>query len=645
MTGLPDPAAWGIAHGHHHVRGDWVPSPEIGVRAALAAMGADQPAPPVTPTWVVRRSGGIDIPFEAWLRTEDGASSPVHGHVPPEALPLGYHWLSPAAGGEDVRLIVSPGVCPLPPRMWGWAVQLYAARSRASWGIGDLADLRRLAAWSGSLGAGLVLVNPLHAVSPIPAVQQASPYFPSSRRWRNPIYLRVEEVAGASEVGTDQLAVDELARAGRALNDDRRIDRGEVWRLKRAALELVWAARRSRGDDGEGSGFDRWASAQGLGLVAFATWSALADEHGPDWRAWPGVYGRHDAPAVAAWAAEHAEAVRFHCWLQWLVVQQLESAAETGPAIVMDLAIGADPAGADAWQWQDVLAPGVTVGAPPDEFSPGGQDWGLPPFDPWRLRAAGYEPFVQVVRAAMAGGGGVRVDHVAGLSRLFWVPVGSEGPPDGVYVHYPWEDLLNVVALEADRAGAFVVGEDLGTVEPELREALAARNVLSYRLAWFEDRPVSEWPEKAMAAVTTHDLPTVSGVWTGADLSARRQIGLAVDEEAERGLRDRLAGITGITDAARPVGEVVRRVYEELAEAPSLLVTATLDDALEVDERPNQPGTLDEWPNWSIALPVALEDVEADGRVRAVAEVLSGAGRSTPDQPGRPLGTRPDVVR
>lgn len=591
-----------------------MPAPERGVVASLEAMGADQWAPEETTTWVVRRDAGLQLPFTATLRTEDGGSVALRGDVRPEDLPLGYHWLEPGADRGPIRLIVCPPACPLPTRTWGWAVQLYAARSEASWGMGDLADLRRLATWSGSqLGAGVLLVNPLHAG------YQDSPYFPASRRWRSPIYLRVEEVPGAAELGT---AVAELATTGRRLNSSAHIDRTEVWRLKRRALVMIWERH-----GGTEPGLDHWIAEQGAGLVGFATWSALTDALGPDWRQWPAEFRRADAPAVQQWAASHRDEIRFHSWLQWLIDAQLAEAAASGPALVSDLAIGADPGGADAWQWQDVLAPGVSIGAPPDEFSPDGQGWGLPPFDPWRLRRAGYEPFAQIVRSAVAGGGGVRVDHVAGLFRLFWVPDGA-GPVDGVYVRYPWRDLLGVLALEADRAGAFVVGEDLGTVEPEAREALAAHNVLSYRLLWFEDGPPSTWPRKALAAVTTHDLPTVSGVWTGADLRARQAIGLSVDEQAEEGLLDKLRRtVSGNEDL--PITDVVRQTHEALAGAPSLLVTATIDDALEVDARPNQPGTVDAWPNWSIPLPLTIEQIECDPRVRAVARAI-GRGRGHP---------------
>jgi 4-alpha-glucanotransferase len=605
---MPDPRAWGIAPGHHHVRGDWVPAPAAGVEAALHAMGATADAPGPAGTWVVRRSDGVHVPWSARLTTEDGECRVVSGWVPPEDLPLGYHHLSGPIG--EVALIVSPGSCPQPSPAWGWAVQLYAARSHSSWGMGDLGDLRELARWTVADGGGVVLVNPLHGVAPT-LPQQASPYYPASRRWRNPSYLRVEDVPGAP---ADQ------APLGRALNGDRRIDRDRVWSLKRTALEQAWVAT------GPSEEFVRWAAHQGEPLAGWSAWAAISEELGPDWRAWPAGLRRPDGRDVEAWVGAHRDRVWFHSWLQWLIEGQLDAAAAEGAAVISDLAIGADPAGADAWMWQDVIASGVTVGAPPDEFNVEGQDWGFPPFDPWRLRAVGYQPFVEIVRAAMAGGGGVRIDHVAGLSRLFWVPEGRS-PREGVYVSYPWEDLLNVVALEATRAGAFVVGEDLGTVEPWFREALAQWGVLSYRLLWFEDAPVTAWPKGALAAVTTHDLPTVAGVVSGADIKARHAMGVAVDDEAERSVVERLERVVGRTDAS--IEETVVAAYHAVASTPSLLVTATLEDALGVEERPNMPGTTDQWPNWSLALPDPIEDLEPDPRVRRlVATIVDGRRRA-----------------
>jgi 4-alpha-glucanotransferase len=276
--------------------------------------------------------------------------------------------------------------------------------------------------------------------------------------------------------------------------------------------------------------------------------------------------------------------------------------------------------------WQEALAFGVRVGAPPDAFNTRGQDWEMPPFDPWRLRAGGYEPFIQTVRAGFRHAGGLRVDHAMGLFRLWWIPDGA-APSEGAYVRYPWSDLLDVLALESHRAGAYVVGEDLGTVEDFTRGELARRGVLSYRLLWFEPGPpdAGGWPEQALAAVTTHDLPTVAGLWTGSDLVAQRDLGMAPNEEATRVMRAKIAGWIATPETA-PVAEVIERVYRLLGRAPCLLVTATLDDALAVEERPNMPGTVDGWPNWSIALPRPLEAIETGALALAVAVALNGAG-------------------
>jgi 4-alpha-glucanotransferase len=254
------------------------------------------------------------------------------------------------------------------------------------------------------------------------------------------------------------------------------------------------------------------------------------------------------------------------------------------------------------------------VGAPPDAFNAAGQDWGLPPFDPWQLRARAYRPWAETLRAAFRHSGGLRVDHVMGLFRLFWVPSGSS-PAEGAYVRYPASDLLDVLALESHLAGAYVVGEDLGTVEPEVREELSRRQVLSYRLWWFEDRPPSQWPELALAAVTTHDLPTVAGLWTGRDPQA--------DDFSD--LRGRLREKLALEEAA-PVEAVVEATYRSLADAPSMLVTATIEDAIGAPERPNLPGmTVD--TNWSLALPATLEEIEGDERPRRLARLLGRRGQ------------------
>jgi 4-alpha-glucanotransferase len=562
----------------------------------------------------------------ARVALEDGGELTVQG-VLPHDVPLGYHVLRPDDGPERA-LIVSPGCCHRPEgwRAWGWAVQLYAARSAASWGIGDLGDLARLVRWSADeLGAGFVLVNPLHAVAPT-SPQQSSPYFPSSRRFLNPLYLRVEDVPGAAAAGTD---LEGFAAQGRALNDQRRIDRDEAWRLKLAALEQIWA----NGGGGD-EAFERWRAAQGHTLEEFTTWCVLAERFGAAWRDWPAPYRLPTNRAVRAFRNEHEDRARFHGWLQWLTHLQLV-AASSGLAVIQDLPIGVDPEGCDAWAWQDVLAEGVSVGSPPDEFNGQGQDWGLPPFVPWRLADAGYQPFIDTIRATIASAGGLRVDHVMGLFRLWWVPSGSS-PRDGAYVRYPSDDLLDIVALESHRAEALVVGEDLGTVEAGVREAMAERRMLSYRLLWFEEDDPSQWPEPAMAAVTTHDLPTVTGLWDGSDLEAQRRLGLEPNEESTAAIRARLCASGALDDDAGP-DAVVLAAHRLLAKAPSVLLSATLDDALAEPERPNIPGADGRRANWSLALPAPLEAIVDAPLPAQIAAALGEALAASPPVTERKL--------
>jgi len=614
---------WGISEGYHDVSGRWIEVPGETIAAIREAMG--EPPPPGEDPVVTFRPGqppaGVTDGGPWELHTEDGAVLALdQGAGLPHDLPLGYHRLVPAEGGGERLLVVSPGRCHLPPdlRTWGWAVQLYAARSTESWGMGDLADLRRLAGWSRRLGAGMCLLNPLHAT--VPDFPQASPYYPSSRCFRNPLYLRVEEVPGAAPAADDggfDLAA--LAAQGRALNADRRIDRMEVWKLKRTALEHLWRRFQAAGGD---PAFDRFREVQGDALTGFATHCALTERFPGAWADWPEEYRRPDSPAVARFAVEQADRVGYHAWLQWLTETQLAAAGE-GLDLMQDLAVGVDPGGADAWLWQDTMALSMRVGAPPDDFNRRGQDWSLPPFDPWRLRRAGYDPWIRTVRAGLRAAGGIRVDHVMGLFRLYWIPLGAS-PAEGAYVRYRHDEMLDILALESHRAGAYVVGEDLGTVEDFVRQELSDRGVLSYRLLWFEPHRPPEFPVQALAAVTTHDLPTVAGMWTGADLAEQHALGLDPNEDGARAIHDKLADWSGSAADASPA-DVVVNTHRLLAQAPSMILTATLDDAAVVEERPNIPGTVDERPNWSIALPVPLEDLEESPTAAAIADALRRA--------------------
>lgn len=462
---------------------------------------------------------------------------------------------------------------PAPKREWAWAVQLYSLRRAGGWGIGDLGDLLALARWSADLGAGALLVSPLHAVDLVAPVQP-SPYYPSSRLFRNPLYVDMGEPAPAS------------------LTASPLIDHDAVAATKLRGLEARWRAFTA--DDA----FDDYREEHGQDLLLWATFCVLAESHGRDWRKWPPGFQRPDTGDVARFVTANNDRVAFHAWVQWVIDTQLAAVADAIP-LIHDVAVGFDPAGFDAWLFQDSLASGVNIGAPPDDFNPAGQDWGLPPFDPDRLREADYEPFRKTIRAGARRGGGLRVDHVMALFRLWWVPHDA-GPEAGEYVSYPHDDLLDVLCEESQRAKAFVVGEDLGTVLQSTRDELHRRGVLSYRVLWFEDDAPPAWPAQSLAAVTTHDLPTIAGVAAGTDGSAE--------------MRERLAPGDSVED-------VVVRTYAELATAPSAVVTATLEDAVGVEERPNRPGTTDR-ENWSRPLPLTVDELVGDERVAKVARAL-----------------------
>ena len=560
---------------------------------------------------------GDSLPRGGELVLEDGTLLGGARLVTPD-VPFGYHrWRS---GGEEQLLLVAPARCPLPRgwRTWGWTVQLYAARSRASWGIGDLGDLARLARWSAGLGAGALLVSPLGAANPAPD-PEPSPYYPSSRRFRDPLYLAIEQVPGYRFLASELAP---LVRAGRGLNGSAAIDRAEIRRHKLAALERLWRVSPAEGGTAglaaEGPGDATRPDLQRWGLFA-----ALSEEHGPGWRTWPAELQDPDGIAVRREGRRLAERIAFHVWLQRLLDTQL-AAAGAELRLIGDLPIGFDPAGFDAWVWQPLLG-AASVGAPPDVFNPAGQRWGLPPFVPDRLRLAGYRPFTETIRAAMQHGGGLRIDHVLGLFRQWWVPHGSD-PDDGAYVSQATDELLAVLGIEAQRAGAVVIGEDLGTVAPGVRRRLASANVLSTRLGYFEQRPPDRWPRRAMAGITTHDLPTIAGTWTDADLADQARAGLTPDRDGLGRLRRRLARLADVSPDAS-LGTVVERAHAAVGAAPSALAVATLEDALHARRRPNLPGTdRAQRDNWSRALPLSLEQIERNRGVRRVARAI-GTGR------------------
>jgi len=604
----PVEAAWTDAWGRRRT------TPAQARRAVLAVIDADEPE-------LARAERSIELAHRGQaiqpgdLELEDGTALGPVTRVPRD-LPYGYHLLQ--RGADECLLLVAPPRCPLPGdlRAWGWAVQLHALRSARSWGIGDLGDLRRLARWSAGQGAGSLLISPIGAANPSPD-PEASPYYPSSRRFRNPLYLAVEEVPGHDQAADDLAA---LAREARALNPDRSIDRRRIQSLKLRALERIW--HETHASAVAAPAFRRFASAGDDALRLWGLFAALSEELGPGWRSWPPAL--HDPAGEAALRAADrlADRADFHVWLQWLLDAQLRRAADR-LRLVGDLPIGFDPGGFDAWTWQAQLAP-ASLGAPPDVFNPRGQRWDVPPFVPHRLQLAGYAPFVATIRSALATGGGLRIDHVLGLFRQWWVPHGAS-PEDGAYVRQPAEELLAVLAIESERAGAIVIGEDLGTVGPGIRRRLASANVLSTRLAYFERRPPPRWPRRSLAAVTTHDLPTMAGAWSGIDAEDQRRSGIEPDAAGLRRLRRRLARIGGVPPDA-PLDAVVERVHAAVAAAPSVLAACTLEDALREPLRPNMPGTGPlQRDNWSRALSLPLERIVRDPLVRRLAAAMEAA--------------------
>jgi 4-alpha-glucanotransferase len=571
----------------------------------------------------------------------------------PDDIPPGYHRLHARTGGRDYEceLIVAPRWLGVPTRLgrrpvWGLAAQLYSVRSRRSWGVGDLADLADLASWSGAEhGAAFVLVNPLHAAEPVPPLEP-SPYLPTTRRFANPIYLRVERIPQYADM--DATAPAELERLAAASGSDPAvIDRDATWSAKRAALALV---HRVPLEPGRAIAYRAFCRREGRALDDFATWCALSEEHGPDWHRWPEPLRHPRSRDVAEFAAARGPRIDFHRWLQWVLDEQLaqtqDSARRAGMplGIVHDLAVGVSRTGADSWAWQDELAAGMTVGAPPDAYAQTGQDWNQPPWRPDRLAELAYAPFRDVIRNALRHSGGLRVDHVMGLFRLWWIPAGAPAT-EGTYVHYDHEAAVGVLLLEAQRAEALVIGEDLGTVDPFVRDYLRERGVLGTSILWFEfdwgaggsaPLPPERWREYCLASVTTHDLPPTPGYLAGDHVRLRHRLGLLTRslaeelaaDQAERSAWLDLLAARGLLGAAADEQDTTVALHRALRAAPARLRLLALTDAVGERRTQNQPGTINQYPNWRVPLggpdgrPILLEEVFTNDRAAALSEIM-----------------------
>jgi 4-alpha-glucanotransferase len=599
----------------------------------------------------------VDVGPATARRDVDGldvAELPVA--IPP-TLPLGWHTLVvrvPDGRTVEAALVVTPPVLELPgpasARSWGWLTQLYQVRSSKSWGIGDLRDLADLATWSGrELGAEFVLVNPLHASAPATPVEP-SPYLPATRRFPSPLYLRVEQIPEYELASASVRAeIDAVARTARQSSGEL-LDRDFAWTAKLAALELLAGARLCASRAAE---FDAFAAREGEALEQFATWCALVEAHGPSWRDWPMELRDSGSSAVAAERIRLAERITLFARTQWWMDTQLEAAQQAartagmGVGIVHDLAVGVHPDGFDTWHLPGVLAAGIRVGAPPDAYNQQGQDWLQPPLRPDALARLGYAPYRDMLRAVLRHGGGVRIDHIAGLFRLWWIPEGM-GPRDGTYVKYDHEAMVGILALEAQRAGALVVGEDLGTVETWVCEYLADRGIAGTGVLWFEHDqhgrplPPEDWRPLRLASVTTHDLPPTAGFLAGEHVRLRAELGLLTQPvEVERAYAashlqawlDELRA-RHLLPADADTFETVEALYRYVAATPSRWIGVALVDAVGDIRAQNQPGTSDAYPNWRIPLArpdgeqVLLDDLFVDDRVRllvrSVAHLESG---------------------
>jgi 4-alpha-glucanotransferase len=584
----------------------------------------------------------------------------------PGDLPLGYHRLQATTKDAQLEssLIITPAFLGFPDslgdkRAWGYAVQLYSLASADSWGIGDLLDLADLATWSASQQyAGFVLVNPLHAAEPTSPIEP-SPYLPTSRRYVNPLYLRPEAIPEYAELGSAERA--QIAQAKdelrTALEGADLIDRDRIWDAKVRALQVVHAAglRPARR-----MALNHFLRREGRSLVQFATWSALVTVHGHDWRVWPAQFHRPSAPAVAEFAAEHAELIEFFTWLQWVADDQLRAAQSAARdagmrvGVMNDLAVGVGPHSAEAWTYGNLFAAGIGVGAPPDHFNQTGQSWGQAPWRPDRLAELSYAPFRSMVSGILRHCGGIRVDHIMGLFRLWWIPDGMTAA-EGSYVRYNHEAMVGILALEAHRAGALVVGEDLGVVEPWVRDYLRGRGILGTSVAWFErdqqgcPLPPQEWREYCLASVTTHDLPPTAGYLAGEHVRLQHRLGLlteSLEAELANASAEREAFITSLraggflTADPASTQDIVEALHRCLVATPSRILCAALTDAVGDRRTQNQPGTSTEYPNWKVPLsgpdgrPLALEDLYRSERSFRLATIMNdfAAPLNPPDE-------------
>jgi 4-alpha-glucanotransferase len=580
-------------------------------------------------------------------------------------LSEGYHWLDMHVGDGGIGgpvnrclLVLSPPQCDQPPilqsgrRLWGVAVQLYTLRSRYNWGIGDFADLETLIRWLAPLGAGFIGLNPLHALAPADP-GRSSPYSASNRQFLNVLYIavpRVEEFhtcEAAQRLRTEAQFVKRLDACRAATLVDYRA----IATLKFEILELLYGdfcERHLRSSTARARRYQAFVAAGGDALQMHARFDAL-DRHwcamgsASGWQSWPLEYHDSQGAAAALFAAERTDSIGFFLYLQWLVYEQLQAAQnlcrELGMPIGLygDYAVGAHPSGSETWSDRTAYSLGAEIGAPPDPLALKGQGWGIPPQDPQALQAQWLQSFVRLIRANMGYYGALRLDHVMSLFRLWWVAAGKS-PAQGAYVHYPLAQLLAVLALESTRARCLVIGEDLGVVPDEIRRAVPEFGLYHYKVLIFEKtegrfRRPSELAGRALATITTHDLPTMAGYWSGRDIEMRTRLHLFPSDEIRAEIirerdHDRAALLAALREQglapARPAlphepfsADLAQALHLYLAGAQPLLVSLQIEDLLGVLDPVNVPGTHHEYPNWQRKLPVDVEAMALNDDINA----------------------------
>ncbi|MFD2181263.1 4-alpha-glucanotransferase [Rhodoplanes azumiensis] len=642
---------FGVETSYYDARGQFREVSDDALAAVLDVLARSGPPLGAEPHIHVRRKGHIDPIYgvcgdgTTWRLTRAGrtvaSGTCEHGAVVlPEKTKIGSYQLQlEPPGPRPQAVLVAPEAAWQPKafdkggRVWALAVQLYGVRSERNWGIGDFSDLRALVRLAGRLGAAGVALNPLHAIA-LDDPGAISPYSPTSRLFLNPLYI-------------DVAAIPEFPGAAAGLGDDvvrlraaAQVDYAGVIPLKLKGLRIAFEAFRERASEERRADFAAFKAERGDWLAGYCAFMVLRARHGGPWWNWPEEWRAPSREAIASLAASAAD-MEFHAFVQWTADRQLAAcsaaAAEAGMPVglYLDVAVGVAADSADVWSSQGAYVRELSAGAPPDLLNTAGQDWGLASFNPRVLMATDFALLRETLRAVMRHAGAIRLDHVLGFNRLYMVPHGFKAD-QGTYVRFPLEAMMAVVAQESQAAHCIVIGEDLGTVPDGFRETLAGWNVWSYRIMLFEREwttdssfsPPAKYPAQALVSFSTHDLSTFSGWMSGHDLDVKHGLGLDPGETAD----ERRQAQTRIAEALRRDIAAEHLSFDGiarfLARTPSRLMVVAAEDAFQVADQPNVPGTINEHPNWRQKLPVRLEDFSADHRLTEIARILREEGRA-----------------